>query len=122
MEMKSPDFKAVFKRIKKHLVLMGQQTVYAILLMFYAYREKETPAWAKRIIVGTIGYVLTPFDAVPDLSPIVGYTDDLGVLSFGLVAIASHINDSVRINARRQMGSMFGTIDLDQLRTVDEKL
>lgn len=122
MELKKLNTRKLFNRIGRHFRLMGQQTVYAVLLMFYAYRKKETPAWAKRIIVGTLGYVLMPFDGVPDLSPLVGYTDDFGVLTFGLVTIASHINSEVRIEARKQMASIFGSVDINELKVVDQKL
>ncbi len=122
MKLKKEQIGKVSDKLRHHFRVMGQQTVYAVLLMVYAYRKKDSPSWAKRIILGTMGYVLMPFDGIPDISPVVGYTDDLGVLTFGLVAIASHINDDVRIQARRQLNSLFGSIDLDQLKPIDEKL
>jgi len=101
---------------------MGQQAVYSVMLMVHAYRSKESPAWAKRVIIGALGYVLTPIDAVPDLTPLIGYTDDIGVLSFGLVAIASYINNDVRISARKDVKRMFGEVDLESLQEVDSRL
>ncbi len=79
---------------------------YASMLLFYAYQNDNTPSWAKRIILGAIAYVLTPLDAVPDLTPFLGMTDDLGVVSFALVSIACYIDDSVREKAQKQV---FGT-------------
>ena len=76
-----------WKKISQFTQQAGVKTVYAALLLFFAYRRKETPTWAKSIILGTLGYFLAPFDALPDLTPIIGYTDDLGVLSFGLATI-----------------------------------
>ena len=101
---------------------MGQQTVYAFLLMWHSFRRRDTPIWAKRIIVGTIGYLIAPMDAIPDLSPLIGYTDDLEVLSFGLVAISSYINDEVRFKARRRVKKLFGELDFASLEAVDAKL
>ncbi len=101
---------------------MGQQLVYSVYLMIGAYKRKDAPGWAKRIIIGGLGYLLTPIDAVPDLSPIIGYTDDLGVLSFGLVAIASYINNDVRIQARRAEKTLFGEVALESLHAVEERL
>lgn len=112
----------ILKKIGRFFYAMGQQTVYSVLLMVYAFRRKDAPGWAKRIIIGALGYVLTPIDAVPDLTPLIGYTDDLGVLSFGLVAIASYINLDVRIEARRGVKALFGKVDFDSLHQVDSKL
>jgi uncharacterized membrane protein YkvA (DUF1232 family) len=109
-------------KVVKHLKKVGQKLAYTVLLLVFAFRRKETPAWAKHIIVGAIGYFLTPFDSIPDLTPILGYTDDLGVLSFGLVTIASYIDDGVRIQARKKLKHFFGSIDFDSIEEIDAKL
>ncbi|MDH3648694.1 MAG: DUF1232 domain-containing protein [Saprospiraceae bacterium] len=102
--------------------LIGMQTVYAALLMFFAYKRTDTPTWAKRIILGALAYLLAPVDLLPDLSPFFGFTDDLGVLLFGLVSIAAYINKDIREKARAQLGQWFGTIDMEQLSAVDRHL
>jgi uncharacterized membrane protein YkvA (DUF1232 family) len=122
MRLKNITIGKVLKYLGRAFRRMGQQAVYSVMLMVYAYRSKEAPAWAKRIIIGTLGYVLTPIDAVPDLSPLIGYTDDIGVLTFGLVTIASYINDEVRISARRDVKKLFGEIDLASIQEVDSRL
>lgn len=111
-----------WKKLLHLAVHAGTKAVYSALLLFYAYRRKETPAWAKSIILGALGYLLTPIDAIPDLSPIIGYTDDIGVLSFGLVTIAGYINDEVRGNARKQLSRWFKQYDEQDLLEVDKQL
>jgi uncharacterized membrane protein YkvA (DUF1232 family) len=122
MKEKERFLTSVWNKILKHSKAIGQKTAYAVLLMFYAFRRRETPVFARSIIIGTLGYFLSPFDAIPDLSPILGYTDDLGVLSFGLVTIAAYINDEVRINARKALHRLFKQLDLESLKAVDSKL
>ena len=100
----------------------GLKVVYSVLLLFYAYRRSDTPIWAKRIIIGVLGYFIMPFDALPDLTPIIGYTDDLGVLSFGLVTIAAYVNEDVRIKARLKLRDWFGEFKLEDLSEVDKHL
>ncbi len=100
----------------------GQKAVYMVLLMFFAYRRKDTPTWAKNIVLGTLGYFLAPIDALPDLTPIIGYTDDLGVLSFGLVTIAGYVNDEVRTRSKEKLKSWFGEFDVAMLAEVDKKI
>lgn len=107
------------KRLAKRL---GTGALYSILLLYYAYRRKETPAWAKRTILGILGYFIAPIDALPDITPIVGYTDDLGIVAFGLVAIAAYINDEVRSKAREKVVAWLGEVDEADFQEVDEKL
>ncbi|MEM8524031.1 MAG: DUF1232 domain-containing protein [Bacteroidota bacterium] len=101
---------------------IGLKTTYMVLLLFYAYKRKDTPAWARRIVIGTLGYFVTIFDAVPDITPFVGMTDDIGILSFGLVTIAAYVNQEVRDNARAQLGKWFGDFEEKELMEVDKKL
>jgi len=112
----------LWKKINAYAKESGQGTIYSALLMFYAWKRKETPTWAKNIVIGALGYFLSPIDGIPDLTPFLGFTDDLGVLSFGLVAISCYINDEVRNNARAKMTTWFGELNEEELDKVDEEL
>jgi uncharacterized membrane protein YkvA (DUF1232 family) len=112
----------LWNKISRFAQKIGVKTVYAALLMFYAYKRKDTPGWAKKIVIGVLGYLISPIDFLPDLSPIIGYTDDLGILSFGLVAIASFINDEVRGNARKQLEKWFLGYESKDLEEVEKHI
>jgi len=101
---------------------IGAPLLYAALLMYYAFRRSDTPAWAKRIVMGAFVYLFSPFDAIPDLSPFIGYTDDLGVLMYGLVMIAAYINKEVRDAARHTLQAWIGPAPESQLRKIDALL
>ena len=117
-------FKAakLFKNIPKYVKALGVQTVYMVLLLYNAFHRKETPHWAKKIILGTLGYLITPIDTIPDLTPFIGYTDDLGILSFGLVTISCYVNEAVKSDSRKQLGKWFGDFDPSQLKKIDSRL
>lgn len=100
----------------------GVQITYSALLLFLAYKRKETPKWAKRIVLGALAYLFAPVDAIPDLSPFLGFTDDLGVLLFGLVSIAGYVNQDVRERAREILGQWIPDLDQEDLAEVDQKL
>lgn len=111
-----------WETLKKYGTRLGQRTVYSSLLLYYAFKRSETPAWAKNIVVGVLGYLITPIDFIPDLTPIIGYTDDIGILSFGLVTIACFVNDEVKTTAKDKMAKWFKTIDETAIREVDAQL
>ena len=101
---------------------IGLKAVYTALLMFYAYQRKETPFWAKNIILGVLGYLLAPLDFLPDLAPIIGFTDDIGILTVGLVTIASYVNDDVRAKARTKIGQWFPDYNKEEIIEIESKL
>jgi uncharacterized membrane protein YkvA (DUF1232 family) len=108
--------------IIKNIKNASAQLVYSVLLMLYAYQSAQTPPWAKRIILGALAYLLAPIDSIPDLTPFLGLTDDLGVISFGLVTIACYINNDVRSKARLKLSSILKEPDPKLLDAVDSKL
>ncbi len=61
-------------------------------------------------------------DALPDLTPIIGYTDDIGVLSFGLVCIATYVNEEVKEKSRQQIQKWFGEYKEEDLAEVEQQL
>ena len=108
-------------RIAKIAKTAGTRAVYSALLLYYAYRRKETPSWAKRTILGALGYLVAPLDAVPDLTPVLGYTDDLAVLGTGLAIVVAYINKDVRAQARAKLDGWFPAEDTEEtVRAVDE--
>lgn len=111
-----------WNKVQSYAKKIGIQSVYSSLLLFYAFKRKETPTWAKNIIIGVLGYLIAPIDLLPDLTPFIGYTDDLGVLGIGLVAIASYINDSVKLQAKIKLKDWFGNYDASEIENIDQKL
>lgn len=43
-------------------------------------RDPETPLVAKMLLGAAIGYVLMPFDLIPDFLPVIGHLDDLVIV------------------------------------------
>ena len=124
-KIKSPNNNPVntlIRYLTVRLKTVGVKLTYSALLLYYAYERKDTPTWAKNIILGSLAYLLSPIDAVPDLTPFLGFTDDFGVLSFGLVTIACYIDEAVRENAKFRLHKFFKVVDEEDLLEVDSRL
>lgn len=119
----TPNFSegGLWKKMNHYAKKAGTKAVYSVLLLFYAYKRKETPAWAKRMIIGTLGYLISPIDFIPDLSPFIGYSDDLTLISFSLVTIAGFINKEVKSQAKDKLGEWFDTYDEGDLAEIDNE-
>lgn len=114
--------KKFWAKLRNNARQAGVKTVYVALLLYFAYARKDTPAWAKGRILGTLGYFLLPLDLLSDLWPIIGYTDDLMVLGICLGTVAAFINEDVKEKARTQLHTWFGDFDEGEIADVEEKL
>ena len=122
MKQQELDEKKFWQKVKEYAKTAGQKTVYSALLLYYAFKRKETPRWAKGVVIGALGYFISPIDGIPDLTPFLGYTDDLGVMMMGLVTISAYINEEVRTKAKHQIQKWFGTPNEELMAEVDSKL
>ncbi len=71
-----------------------------LLAAYYCAFDRNTPLHVKASLVGAIAYFVLPFDAIPDMLPLLGYTDDAAVLATALKLVAGHIRPEHRDAAR----------------------
>ena len=73
--------------------------------------DKSVSIKNKLMIAASLGYFILPTDAIFDLTPIIGYSDDLGVLLFALTQIASSITPEVKEKARTKIKEWFSDVN-----------
>jgi len=97
-----------WEKLKDYARSSGEEVTMAALKLYYAYDDKNTPTWAKATIIAALGYFISPIDAIPDIVPVVGFSDDLGVLVMAVGAVAAHINSDVKKKAKDKFVQWFG--------------
>jgi uncharacterized membrane protein YkvA (DUF1232 family) len=95
-------------KAKKFGKAAGESVLGNALNLFYASKDPDTPAWAKTAVYGALGYFISPLDAIPDVTPFVGFSDDLGVLVAATAAIAAHITGQHKEQSKKMLEQWFG--------------
>jgi len=94
----------------------GAKMVYAALVLFYTLQSDKISMKDKAIIIGALGYLISPLDVVPDAIPIAGLSDDLAVLIFVLQKIWGDVSDDVKQKAKNKLNQWF---DDDEITEID---
>ncbi|MBK6283386.1 MAG: DUF1232 domain-containing protein [Draconibacterium sp.] len=113
---------SLWEKIKKFSKAAGAKVIYAVLLLYYAMFDSKVSLKTKVFIAAALGYFILPTDAIFDLTPIIGYSDDLGVLLFAMKQISSAISPEVKENARKKITEWFSEINEKELVELEEKL
>src|SRR4030095_4685837 len=71
-----------------------------LLAAYYCAFDKETPRHVQASLLGAVAYFILPFDFMPDVLPLLGFTDDAAVLATALRMVAGHITPEHRDAAR----------------------
>jgi uncharacterized membrane protein YkvA (DUF1232 family) len=86
--------------IKLKRVVAGLPFAEDLLAAYYCAFDKQTPRHVQVALLGAIAYFILPFDFIPDMMPILGFTDDAAVLATAIRLVATHIRPEHRDAAR----------------------
>jgi uncharacterized membrane protein YkvA (DUF1232 family) len=71
-----------------------------LLAAYYCAFDKQTPRHVQAALLGAIAYFILPFDFIPDMMPVLGFTDDAAILATAIRLVATHITEDHREAAR----------------------
>ena len=101
--------KGFWEKVKRYSLKFGVKPIYLLLLLFYLI--PKVSIIDKAIIIGGLGYFISPFDIIPDAIPVVGYIDDMAVLMFVYSRVKSNLDDETIQKAKDKLRSIFGNFD-----------
>ena len=100
----------------------GINVIYVALILYYTLKKPTTPKWVKAKIIAALGYFISPLDAIPDFTPVVGYADDIGVLLLALAVTAIYVNKEIKMEAKNKLEEWFGDYDASVLDDIDNRI
>lgn len=95
----------------------GAKLVYAALILYYTLESDKVPLKDKAVIIGALGYLISPLDLVPDAIPIAGLGDDLAVLIYVIDKVWGEVSEEVKAKARGRLATWF---DDDEMKSADD--
>lgn len=105
----------LWKKIKENVTSIGISLIYKALQLYYVAQSPKCPMKVKAGIYGALGYLISPFDFIPDITPIVGYTDDAAAIGIALLLAQMYIDDNIKAQAKGKIKDIFGAKALEKL-------
>lgn len=93
-------FWPVFRRAVRQLPFARD-----VVAGFYCAMDPNTPRRVRAILLGALAYFILPFDAVPDILALVGFSDDIAVLAAALAAVRGHMKSEHYEKADEALGA-----------------
>lgn len=60
----------------------------AVTAFFRYMRDGRAGLFGKLFVLATVAYVVMPIDIIPDVAPIIGWLDDLGIATIALLYLS----------------------------------
>ena len=95
-------------KISRYGAHIGIELLYKVVQLWCVLQKPEVPAKEKALIMGALGYLIAPLDFVPDMTPVLGYSDDLVAITFALLKVQGYIDEEVDARAKEMLAKVFG--------------
>jgi uncharacterized membrane protein YkvA (DUF1232 family) len=96
-----------WNKVTLYAATAGVEVIEKALWLYYAAQKPNTPKWAKRSIYGALFYFINPFDLLADLTPLLGFSDDMAILALAVTTVALYIDDDVKKKADDKLREWF---------------
>lgn len=95
-------------KVTKYGKLIGINALYKAVQLWFVMQKPDVPATTKAVIMGALGYLIAPLDFLPDLMPVLGYTDDFVAITFALIKVQGYIDEEVERKSKNLLAKIFG--------------
>ena len=99
----------------------GAKLVYVALILYYTLQSDKVSTTDKAIIIGALGYMISPLDVLPDAIPIVGLTDDLAVLLYVLKKVWGNVEPDIKDKPMQKLTKWFDQEEIAEIGNVFEE-
>ena len=96
------------EKATKYGKLIGINALYKAVQLWFVMQKPDVPATTKAVIMGALGYLIAPLDFLPDLMPVLGYTDDFVAITFALIKVQGYIDEEVERKSKHLLAKIFG--------------
>lgn len=95
-------------KVTKYGKLIGITALYKAVQLWFVLQKPDVHAGTKAVIMGALGYLIAPLDFLPDLLPVLGYTDDIVAITFALIKVQGYIDEEVERKSKKLLTKIFG--------------
>ena len=86
----------------------GRSVLEQAFLLYLLMTDPRVPVWAKAVVAAALAYFISPVDAMPDVLPVVGFTDDGAVMAGAVAQLGAHVTKAQREEARQRADDILG--------------
>lgn len=81
------DEASFFGKLEKYATKIGVRPVFYCILLYEVLVSEDTSTTDKLLVAGALGYFISPLDLMPDVLPFIGFTDDIGTMTFVVLQV-----------------------------------
>ena len=110
----------LIKKLGKVAKTAGLMGAYPAVLLFFLFKGKNVPLRSKSMIAAALAYFIFPADTIPDITPIIGYSDDVSIMLVSISQLVKYITPEILEKTRKRLVEWFG--ETHEIERHEEKI
>lgn len=110
----------VLTKCVKGIKLVGMGAAKLLAILYVVAKSPLVPTGYKALAVGALAYFGIPVDAIPDILPMIGYSDDIAVMGSAVAAIAHCLNAPILAEVNEKLIEWFPNEAADLAKDVTD--
>ena len=99
----------LWQKLHKFAGKWGEKLLLPAMMLYCMMKSPTVSLRDKTIILGALGYLILPLDAVPDFIPMLGIVDDISAIMLVLKTLGKDITPEIRKEAKEQTDKLLNT-------------
>ncbi|MCF6341821.1 MAG: DUF1232 domain-containing protein [Bacteroidales bacterium] len=104
----------LFGKLKKVSGSLGNHLLYYVFILYFLMADKTIPVKVRLAFAAALGYFILPADLVTDFLPVIGYTDDIALLTFSINNARAYISPEIKEKAKTMQDAILGSDKLTE--------
>ena len=96
-----------WNKLKKKAKKIGLKSIFYALVLYYILMKKEVSKADKLIIMGALGYLISPLDLLPDFIPFGGFADDGFALFLAVRRVVKYVDEDIITKSHEKISKWF---------------
>lgn len=106
-----------WEKIKKIGKKAGIKVIAYAVALYCLLLDKNVPIEDKGMIIGCLGYFISPLDFIPDMLVGVGYTDDIGAMYYIIKKLKNYIDEKTVEKVYKILVDIFDNITYEEIKS-----
>lgn len=92
-----------WNKVRRVAQKVGSEILRPVLQLFYLLQDGRVSLKHKAYIIGALGYFILPIDILPDFIAVLGFTDDIAVMTLLLKEMKDQMTPEVQERAEKKL-------------------
>lgn len=98
----------LFEKLKLFASKIGIHLLYSVFILYVLLSDKKIPPKIRMTVIAALGYLIVPSDMIPDILPVLGFSDDAAFIAYAVSQASEYITPEILDKSFNRLAQLVG--------------